>query len=69
MLPLPDRVDEGGVLRIPQSSSITGTSLSECFVSYPGHSLGRSLTAPANWANNVMVNKLVRDIVTKEFEF
>ena len=29
-----------GVLCIPQSSSITGTSPSECLVSYPGHSLG-----------------------------
>ena len=29
-----------GVLRIPQSSSITGTSPSDCSVSYPGHSLG-----------------------------
>ena len=28
-----------GVLRIPQSSSITGTSPSDCLVSYPGHSL------------------------------
>ena len=28
-----------GVLRIPQSSSITGTSSSDCLVSYPGHSL------------------------------
>ena len=27
------------VLRIPQSSSITGTSPSDCLVSYPGHSL------------------------------
>ena len=26
-------------LRIPQSSSITGTSLSDCLVPYPGHSL------------------------------
>ena len=26
-----------GVLRIPQSSSITGTSPSDCLVSYPGH--------------------------------
>ena len=32
-----------GVLRIPQSSSITGTSQSDYFVSYPGHSLGRVL--------------------------
>ena len=28
------------VLRIPQSSSITGTSSSDCLVTYPGHSLG-----------------------------
>ena len=28
-----------GVLRIPQSSSVTGTSLSDCLVSYPGHIL------------------------------
>ena len=28
-----------GVLWIPQSSSITGTSRSDCLVSYPGHSL------------------------------
>ena len=29
-----------GVLRILQSSSIAGTSPSDCLVSYPGHSLG-----------------------------
>ena len=29
-----------GVLRIPQSSSITGTSPSDCLVLYPGHLLG-----------------------------
>ena len=28
-----------GVLRIPQSSSITGTSLSDCLEWYPGHLL------------------------------
>ena len=28
-----------GVLRIPQRSSIAGTSSSDCLVSYPGHSL------------------------------
>ena len=34
-----------GVLRIPQSSSIAGTSLSDCLVSYTGHSLwGGGLT-------------------------
>ena len=27
-----------GVLCIPQSSSITGATPSDCFVSYPGHS-------------------------------
>ena len=49
-----------GVLRIPQSSSFTGTSPSDCLVSYPGHSLVGSYssaevqlvysTAPADWA-------------------
>ena len=29
-----------GVLRVPQSSNITGTSPSDCLVSYPGYSLG-----------------------------
>ena len=49
------------VLRIPQSSSIAGTSTSDCLVSYPGHSLeGGSYpsaekqsvysTAPVDWA-------------------
>ena len=50
-----------GVLRIPQSSSITGTSPSDCLVSYTGHSLGGSYpsvevqsvysTAPVDWAS------------------
>ena len=49
-----------GVLRIPQSPSITGTSPSDCLVSYPGHSLGGSYpfaevqsaysTGPVDWA-------------------
>ena len=30
--------DNEGVLRIPKSSSITGTSPSDCLVSYLGHS-------------------------------
>ena len=30
--------DNEGVLRIPQSSSIAGTSPSDYLVSYPGHS-------------------------------
>ena len=29
-----------GVLRIPQSSSITGVSPSDCLISYPGYFLG-----------------------------
>ena len=33
-----------GVLCIPQSSSIAGTSPSDCLVSYPGHSWGGGLT-------------------------
>ena len=33
-----------GVLCIPQSPSITGTSPSDCLVSYLGHSLGGGLT-------------------------
>ena len=50
-----------GVLRIPQSSSIAGTLLSDCLVPYTGHSLGVSYssavkqsvysTAPADWPN------------------
>ena len=52
-----------GMLHIPQSSSITGTSSSDCLVSYPGHSFGSGggsypsaevqsvySTAPADWA-------------------
>ena len=65
MLPPRSRVDQraydnDGVLRIPQSSSITGPSPSDSFVSYPGQSLGKSYSsaemqsmysaAPAEWA-------------------
>ena len=50
-----------GVLHTPQSSSIIGTSPSDCLVSYPGHSLGGGSypsaekqsvysTGPADWA-------------------
>ena len=35
----PGSDDNEGVLQIPQSSSITGTSPSDCSVSYPGHFL------------------------------
>ena len=50
-----------GVLRIPQSFNITGASLSDCLVSYPGHLLEESYpsaekqseysTVPADWAS------------------
>ena len=53
-----------GVLCIPQSSSITGTSSLDCLVSYSGHSLGGSYssaemqsvysTAPDDWAIDSM---------------
>ena len=33
-----------GALRIPQTSRITGTSPSDCLVSYPGHLLVGGLT-------------------------
>ena len=56
----PGRNGNEGVLRIPQSSSITGTSLSDCSVSYLGHFLEKShpsaevqsmySTTPTNWA-------------------
>ena len=52
--------DNKGVLYIPQSSSITGTSTSDCLVSYPGHSFRGSYpstevqsvycTVPIDWA-------------------
>ena len=58
---VPGNDGNDGVLRIPQSSSITGTSPSDCLVSYLGHSFGESYpsaekqpmysTAPADWAN------------------
>ena len=36
----PGSISNEGVLRIPQMPSISGTSPSDCLVSYPGHSLG-----------------------------
>ena len=56
----PESDGNEGVLYIPQSSSITGSSPSVCFVLYPGQSLGGAYrstekqsvyyTAPADWA-------------------
>ena len=58
-----------GVLCIPQRSSITGASPSDCFVSYRGHSLRRGSypsaemqlvysTAPADWVIVIWVHIL-----------
>ena len=66
-----------GVLRIPQSSSITGTSPSDCLVSYPGHLLGEGSylsaevqlvysTAPANWAKNSL-EKSLHSIIDSDY--
>ena len=56
-------------LCILQNSSIIGTSLSDCLVSYPRHSLGKSYlsvemqsvysTAPADWALRILLTKCV----------
>ena len=43
----PGRNGKERVLQIPQSSSITGTSPSDCLVSYPGHSLGGGFSSSA----------------------
>ena len=45
-----------GVLRIPQISSIAGTSTSDCLVSYPGHSLGRGVLPLGREAVGVFYN-------------
>ena len=39
-----------GVLRIPQSSSITRASPSDCLVLYPGYWLAVYSTTPVDWA-------------------
>ena len=61
-----------GLLRIPQSSSITRTSRLNCLVSYPGHLFGGwgsyptaeaqlvYSTAPVNWADKIW-KKLIRE--------
>ena len=53
----PDNGNEG-VFRIPQSSSITGTSASDYLVSYTGHSLvGVYSAAPADLATGYSLGK------------
>ena len=58
----PGSNDNDRVVYIPQSSSITGASPSDCLVSYPGHSFGESYpsagmqsvysVAPTDWASS-----------------
>ena len=69
-----------GVLRIPQSSSITGTSPSDCFVSYLGHSLevgvlplcreagiGQELIQVSIYRNNFHLNPFFKEIFSRKF--
>ena len=58
----PESDGNEGVLRIPQSSSITGASPSDFLMSYPGHfcypsSAKQSVysTAPADWALKIWI--------------
>ena len=61
-----------GLLRIPQSLTITGTSPSDCLVPYPGYLLGvgsypsaevQSMysTAPADWAK-MKLNDILKTV-------
>ena len=66
-----------GVAHIPQRSSITGASPSDCLVLYPGHLLEESYpsaemqsvysTVPAGWANEEM-NKICFFLIIKDSE-
>ena len=42
------------VLRIPQSSSITGAWQSDCLMSYPGHSIGESYASAEMYSVHLM---------------
>ena len=68
-----------GILRIPQSFSIIGTSPSDCLVSCPGHSLGGESypsaekqsvysTVPADWEKNKSCMK-VKTTTTTTIEY
>ena len=64
-----------GVLRIYQSSTITGASPSDCLVLYPGHSLEKSYpsaekqsvysTAQANWST-IKQERMQRTMVIRK---
>ena len=71
----PESDGNKGVLRLPQSSSITGTSPSDCLVSYPGHSLGGGSypsaemqvvysTSPVDWATDFFIKLISLFIVS-----
>ena len=63
----PGRYGNKGVFHIPQSSSITGASPSDCLVSYQRHSLGESYPSaetqlvypadPDDWTSRPLVIK------------
>ena len=61
----PGRNGNEGVLHIPQSSSMTETSPSDCLVSYPGH-LGGGLTPLQRWSQCILQlsNYLISKIIT-----
>ena len=75
----PGRDVNEGVLRIPQSSSITGTSPSVCLVLYPGFSLGRSYpsaeiqsaysTAPVDLASFFFGNRFLLKLIDGIFAY
>ena len=57
-----------GVLCILQSSSIAGTSPSDCLVSYTGHSLGRGLTLLERFSRCILQPKPTLATVEEEIK-
>ena len=51
-----------GVFPTPQSSSITGTSPWDCFVSYPGHSSGGGLTPLQRCSQCILQSQLTGQV-------
>ena len=64
------RIGNKGLLRIPQSSSITGALPSDFSVSYPGHSLGGEsyLSVEMQWMYSAAPAKRVKKIMLYEYE-
>ena len=52
-----------GVLHILQSSSITGTSPSDCLVSYTGQSLGKGLTPLQRSSQSILQSQLTGQVI------